>query len=59
MANDKKWTYLAELAYLHTDWKSIVDDILEAITKIKIVNDKEATVNESDDSETLEENFDL
>jgi len=45
MANDKKWTYLAELAYLRTDWESIVYDILEAITKIKIVNDKEATVN--------------
>ena len=59
MSNDKKWTYLAELAFLRTDWKSIVDDIVEAITNINIVGDSDTTDNEDDENETLEENFDL
>ena len=29
MANDRKWTYLAELAKMRVDWAHIVDDIVE------------------------------
>jgi len=60
MGNDKKWTYLAELAYMCTDWDLIVRNIQDGVKKINIVNESadEESSNDEDD-QNLEENFDL
>lgn len=56
MANDRKWTYLAELAKMRVDWAHIVDDIVEAVNKTNLVNESQE---ESKDEESAEEQFDL
>ena len=58
MANDKKWTWLAELALMQTDWTHLVNDILDGINKSQIVKEKPED-HGCEDEAALEENFDL
>ena len=47
MANDKKWTYLAELAHMILDWDKVLEEIHNAIIRNNVttdVNDSESDV---------------
>ena len=42
MAEDKKWTYLSELAHLIVDWDKVLQDICTVIKDNNVVSEAQS-----------------